>query len=56
MNDHDWLLGKYEHPPLTGPPTHENGEILYFNQEGPAFRILGKIITDKAWLEYTKFR
>ena len=61
LNDHDWLLGRCEHLPLTGPPTDGNGtEILYFNQQKLAFRILWKIITDKAWLKcldaYTKFR
>ena len=60
LNDHDRLLGKCEHPPLAGPTTDGNGaEILYFNQQEPAFRILRNVVTDKAWLNldaYTKFR
>ena len=60
-NDHDWLLGSCEHPPLTGPPTDSNGkEIIYFNMDEPAFKPLRKIVMDKAWLKslgaYVKFR
>lgn len=55
------MLGKCEHPPLTGPPTDGNGaEIGYFNQREPAFKLLRKIVTDANWLKslkaYTKFR
>ena len=45
LNDHDWILGKCEHEPLTGPATDENGvEITNFNQQEPAFQVLRKIV------------
>ena len=61
LNDHNWLLGRCEHQALSGPPTDSNGStISYFNQQEPAFKVLRKIITDRAWLKsldaYVKFR
>ena len=49
------------HEHLTGPPTDSNGsEISYFKQHQPAFKVLRKIVTDKAWIKsldaYVKFR
>jgi len=51
-NDHDWFLGRCEHPPLTGPPTDSNRkEIFNFNVDEPAFRLLRKMVMDKARLK-----
>lgn len=46
---------------MSGPPTDNNSqEITYFRCGEPAFLLLQRIVTDRAWLEslksYTKFR
>ena len=56
-----WVWGYCEHGADCGPPTDNNGhEISYFKINEPAFQVLRKIVTDRAWLEslksYTKFR
>ena len=61
INEHEWICGECEHEPLTGPPTDVNGqEISYFRIGEPAFQVLQKVVTDRAWLEslksYTRFR
>ena len=60
-NEHEWIFGQCKHEPLTGPPTDTNGQqITYFRTPEPAFQVLRKIVTDRAWMEslksYTRFR
>ena len=61
VNEHEWIGGECGHQPSIEAPTDGSGNIIpYFHRKEAAFKILQKIVTDKAWMKslkaYTKFR